>query len=269
VPDAGALDQISAAAFAGFDAIGLRLRRPAGKRSAAIRVADDAALAASIRRSLRDHGIGVLDVDTCRLLPDTDIADWERDFALAAELGARFVLVTEDDPDLDRTADGFADTCELAHRYGLRPMLEFVSYRNVRNLADACNLVTRAGHRSGGVCIDALHLSRSGGHPAQVRAFDPHLFGYMHLCDAPAPATPPAPDQARFREAMEDRQFPGEGALWLDELLDALPAGIAMSVEIPHLASASLPPGERAQRACEASRRFLARRDAVARGGGR
>jgi hypothetical protein len=32
----------------------------------------------------------------------------------------------------------------------------------------------------------SLHLSRSGGSPADLAQYDPALFSYMQLCDAPA-----------------------------------------------------------------------------------
>ena len=104
--------------------------------------------------------------------------------------------------------------------------------------------------------IDALHLARSGGSPAAVAALPPERIAYMQLCDGPVEA-PPLEDLAR--EARNDRLSPGEGQLWLDEVLDALPDGIPISVEVPRSIDASRSAKERAVLAGDAARRYLAK----------
>jgi len=61
--------------------------------------------------------------------------------------------------------------------------------------------------------------------------------------------------QELIRQARGDRLFPGEGGLDLKGLLAALPAGLPISVEIPHAKPMS--PLERARRALAATQALL------------
>jgi hypothetical protein len=62
------------------------------------------------------------------------------------------------------------------------------------------------------------------------------------------------------KESRTARLLPGEGSLWLAELLDALSPDVAISVEAPSARHAHLPAGERARLAFEATHRMLAAR---------
>ena len=56
-------------------------------------------------RRLRETGVGVLDASTARLVPDTAIPDYRRFLDVAAELGARHVLASGNDPDEARLTE--------------------------------------------------------------------------------------------------------------------------------------------------------------------
>jgi sugar phosphate isomerase/epimerase len=159
-----------------------------------------------------------------------------------------------------------AGLCKVA---GLRPMIEFVSYRSIATLAQAVAIIGHAGSSWAGICVDPLHLCRSGSHPEALRELDPRLFPYAHFCDARRRELRAPSSQALHEESVHDRLYPGEGELWLDELLDALPPGLPLNVEAPHKAHAHESPLERAQAALAATRRFLQRyyqrSDALAR----
>jgi sugar phosphate isomerase/epimerase len=90
---------------------------------------------------------------------------------------------------------------------------------------------------------------------AALVAAHPDRYPYAQLCDAPLAA--PDGDRALYREAVDDRRAPGDGELPLAALLEALPAGIALSVEAPVRAMADRPPVERARQAIAATRRLL------------
>jgi sugar phosphate isomerase/epimerase len=105
------------------------------------------------------------------------------------------------------------------------------------------------------VLVDALHLSRSGGGPADVAAVPAERIAYVQLCDAPAKAPP---FDRLVHEARNERLHAGEGALWLDALLDALPDDIAISVEVPRSIDAGKSVAERARLAGDAARKYLA-----------
>jgi sugar phosphate isomerase/epimerase len=82
----------------------------------------------------------------------------------------------------------------------------------------------------------------------------------VHLCDAPPPPDSTRSVEELRKESRTARLLPGEGSLWLDELLDALGPDVDISVEAPTARDAHLPADERAQRAYAATTRLLSRR---------
>jgi len=142
----------------------------------------------------------------------------------------------------------------------MEALVEFNPYSGCRSLAEAAALADAAGRPNGKLLLDVLHLSRSGGSPADVRAVGADRIPLVHLCDAP-----PRPTGARSidelrKESRTARLLPGEGSLWLNELLDALAPDVAISVEAPSARHAHLPAAERARLAHEATQALLAGR---------
>jgi len=253
VMDADPIQLIDAGAAGGFDAVGLRIVLPVGA-DPIVEVVGNAPLQRSIKQRLVSTGIKILDIEAIWLTADTNVADLEAALDTGAELGARNALVCGFDPDRSRMAANFARLCEAANARGLRVMLEFISYTHVRSLADACGLLTEAAPANAGLLIDALHLSRSGGSPADIAGYDPALFTYYHLCDAPAAV----PDRDGLRaEARGGRLYPGDGELWLSEFVAAFPQDTPAAIEAPSARYASMPPSERARLAAAASRRLF------------
>ena len=107
-------------------------------------------------------------------------------------------------------------------------MIEFMVFRGIATIEDAQRLIGLAGHENLGICVDALHLQRSGGSPASLRGIDPKSICCVQLCDASAVAPPveEIPKEARF-----GRLYPGEGGLPLEDLIAAVPPDIPLSVE--------------------------------------
>src|SRR5438445_156076 len=69
---------------------------------------------------------------------------------------------------------------------------------------------------------------------------------------------PPATDLATFgRMSPNQRRLPGDGTLPLRHILDALPAGLPLSVEIPMPQTAQLSAREWARATADSTRRFL------------
>jgi sugar phosphate isomerase/epimerase len=133
-------------------------------------------------------------------------------------------------------------------------MLEFMIYRSIGTIEDAVRMIKLVQHPNLGICVDALHLSRSGGTPDSLRKVDPGLLCCAQICDAPA-VLPPAsqiPAEARFH-----RLYPGEGSLPLLELLHALPHGIPLSVEAPASHYAHLSAVQRAHDVMRCTRKLL------------
>ncbi len=255
VPDADPLRQIEAAADAGFDAVGLCIN-PDDRQSASL--VRDAAQRRRVREKLTERRMSVLDIEIFPLAPRLDKAALEPLLAVGAELGATFVLVMGNDEDESRACDSYAAFCVLAAAMGLRPMLEFITWRPLRDLWQADRWLRRVGHPAGGICIDALHLFRSGGTAADLRRIDPGEIGYAQLCDAATlDHASRFSDAELMHEGRNDRRLPGEGVLPLAEFLEALPPGLAISVEAPCTAHAHLPVEKRASLCMEATRPFL------------
>lgn len=253
--DAGPAGQIRAAAQAGWRSVGLRLNP---LLASDISVAGDPALEAEIETLMRETGMGLLEIGVFPVTADMDISALAAVLALAARLGARCIVCPIEDADLARRRDTFARLCDAAGARGLDALAEFNPYSACRDLNAALALVESVKRANAGLVIDALHLSRSGGHPRELARADPALLRLLHFCDAPA-FTPGArgADELR-RESRTARLLPGEGALWLRELLAAMPLGTPISLEAPAAAYAHLPAAERARTALEKTQAFFA-----------
>lgn len=257
VLEVGPPDLVTLAADAGFSSMGLRLVSPMPGGVAYPLVPGSVAMAET-RRRMADRGVRVFDVEVVCLVPDTDVATFSAMFEAAAELGAERVCLNVDDPDRSRTIDRFAAVCDLAAGFGLAVDLEFMLWRPVARIEDAAAVVTAAGRPNGTILVDSLHLFRSGGTARDVAAVPRASIGCIQLCDARADA----PDRSHLvDEARTDRLPPGEGALPLDEFLDALPDGLTFGLEVPMSRSApSLSPLERARRVRSAADALLSAR---------
>ena len=227
-------DLVTAAAAAGFTAVGLRIS-PVTDGERPWPVSPGSPMLAETVRRCGDTGMAVLDVEAVRLGPSTARKpEYGPVLEAAAELGARYVNAICDDPDLSRLSDSFARLVAAATPYGIRAVVEFMAYRSVATLGEAVAIAARSG--GGGLLVDALHVQRCGAGLAELRAVDPGLISYVQLCDAAlkAPADP-------LREARAARLLPGEGELPLIDLLAALPDGIPVAVEAPTEAPTGAP----------------------------
>ena len=254
---ASPLEQIDAAHAAGFDAVGLRLQPVLPSD---IDVMRNPTLLRDIERRLAATGLKVLDVEVFRVGPGADIGSMLPAMEFGASLGAKYMLCTSvlvaehvaaEEP---RTVEKFAALCEAGARLGIKPMLEIMIYRSIGTLDDAVRMVKLVQHPNLGICVDALHLSRSGGTPDSLRKVDPGLLCYAQICDAPAALPPTAQIPV---EALTQRLDPGEGGLPLRDLLDALPSGIPLSLEAPASHYAHFSALQRAHAAARCTRKLL------------
>ena len=180
VLDAHPLELIDAAAAGGFNSVGLRIVAPM-PTDRIVPVIGDEALTRQIERKLADTGIDILDVEAIWLTPDSDVNSYIPAFETSARLGARHVLIVGNDRDEARVIDNFARMCTLASPFGLKLMLEFIPYCQTATVEAAHRVVTRAGQPNSGVLVDALHLSRSGGSPADLGVLDPAWLSYCQI----------------------------------------------------------------------------------------
>ena len=255
-------DLVTIAREAGFDSVSPRVAASTPGEEPWPMDAGSPMLEETVRR-LDDTGIRVLAVEVVRIGPGTKREDYERALESGARLGARYVTVNADDPDIGRTCETFAALSADARSYGLRPLIEPIFYTRVSNLDEAVYVAERSG--GGGVLLDTLHFQRYGGRLEQLRSLDPELLSYVQLCDAPLAPPSGLPRPSRMPrgqstdgtdlqlESRAMRLLPGDGELPLAEFLATLPEGIPVSVEAPVLSLwETLTPVEFARRAREA-----------------
>lgn len=244
---------IELAARAGFSSVGLR-NRAAVPEGAEHPIQTDKVLMRDTKRAVAATGLRVASVEQIGLFRDTDIASLRPMLEAGAEVGARRVLCSGDDTDLNVVAERFAQLCALAGEYDMAVDLEFMMFRPVQTLRAACEVVTRAGARNGAIAIDVLHLVRSGGSAADLAALERPLIGCVQLSDAPRAA----PHDLAF-EARERRLAPGDGELPLNAMIDAIGRDRGFDAEAPMAwATPGLTQLERARLIYEATARIIA-----------
>ncbi len=249
--DVPPLDLVTMAAGIGYAAIGLRLF-PAFPGAPYYEIPAGTAAMRAVRARLADTGVAVWDIEFLTLDDGFAIDPLRPVLDSAAELGVRRVSVCGDIADLGRMAATLGSLADAAGAVGLSVDLEVMPWRQVSSVAIACDVLQRAGRSNVGLLVDALHLSRSGGAPADLKTVPANWLRSAQLCDAGA-VRPTTTDEL-IREARGGRLPPGEGALPLGQLLAALPADVVLSVEVPN---AGHPPEVHARRVYDAARRVL------------
>jgi sugar phosphate isomerase/epimerase len=246
---------IDVAAACGYDAVGIRLL-PAMPGGIAYPLDDKASLKETLAR-LDATGIKVADLEVVALRPETETAAFAAFFETGARLGAKHILVAGYDPDLGRFSDSYAKFCEAAAPYGMTADLEFMPWTYVPDLATANKIVAQAGQPNAGVLVDALHFDRSNSSIAELARVPAHRLHYWQLCDGPAER--PTTREEMIHAARYERMFPGEGGIDLVSLARAMPADLAISIEVPTAQLAkSVDAKTRARRALAAARNVIA-----------
>lgn len=257
VPELSFLEMIDVAAKAGCSQVGVRLLdgAPDGPPTP---ILESAAMRREALSALRDHGLGVLEASAARLRPATRVADFTPFVAACAELGVNQVMCTIDDPDAARGQANLDALCRLCASQGLRVAIEFVPWMTVGTLSSAARLVGLLGHANLGIAVDALHFDRSQGSLAELAELPRAWLPFLQVCDAPA--CQDYSTEAQVKVATQERLFPGEGAIDLEGLVRAMPAGVPLGLEIPTAQlSAFVPALQRVARAVAATRALLHR----------
>ena len=246
------LEQIAAAASAGFSDVGLKFARRPGDTQPAL--SEKPWLFREVANSLRDNRIALLNMGGI-WLDGRPPLDWcQGALEAGSGLGARFVIAVVSDPERRRVVDHFASLCEACGKLGMRVAIEFFAYSAVRTIEEAHRIVTASKQQNAGILADALHLYRSGGSAELLRRIPDREILLAHICDAPARSPP----QAQLsHEGRHDRLDPGFGGLPLLDFAKSLPAHIPFEVEVPCRQYASMGHHERAALAAKAARRLL------------
>jgi sugar phosphate isomerase/epimerase len=230
------IELVGLAARTGYASIGLRLY-PAFPGAPFYEIPVGSAGSREMRSRLSGEGISVYDIEFVTIAADFVPVSLAPMLEAASVLGAQRLSVCGDDPDHARMVSTFAQLCDVAADFGMGVDLECMAWRQVASLPAAAAVAQEAARPNGGVLVDALHLSRTGGTPADVRNTSASLIRSAQLCDAAAER--PASTDAIIAEARSGRLPPGHGTLPLRDLLRALPDGTILSVEVPMSGSAN------------------------------
>jgi len=202
----------------------------------------------------RATGVKVANVEFFSLIPGIGLDSYEGGMALGAEIGGERIVThmfeTEDAVAVDR----LGQLCDMAARHGLKVGLEFMG------LSPGCDSIQRAvwlfeqvARPNLGIAVDALHLTRTGGTPADVAAVPAHYFAYSQICDGKG-----LHRSSDYMTEALDRMMPGTGDFPLAALLDALPATTFLDVEVPK-ADLGTPALARAREAVDRTRALAAK----------
>ncbi len=252
---------VDAAAATGYRYVGLRMTKVTPEEPH-YPLASDPALMRATKTHLAATGVEVLDVELARISSTENPRDYLRFLEAGAELGARHVITQLPDSDFARKTDHFAELCELARPLGLSLELEFPSWTETRNLAEAVRVLREADQPNAGILVDLLHFARSDSSIEELRGLPDTWFHFAHVCDAPGEI--PSTTEEIIHTARFERLPPGEGGIDVHGILDALPSGIPYALEIPRATLvAQVGAKEHARMAISAARRHLDTRSRI------
>ena len=229
-------EMVRVAARTGYRTVGLRLIR-VNDTTPGYPLMHDTAMMRATKAAMVETGIGVLDIEFVRITPEIDVAALEPFLAAGAELGARYVITAPYDPDLGRLADRLGAIGELAARHGLSAVLEFYPWTSVPDLGTAGRVVEAAGRPDIGILVDTLHFNRSGSTVAELDRLPASRLPFVHVCDAPVQRS--YTTEELLHAGRAERLPPGEGAIDIKGILQHMPPGLPVALEVPMTAAAA------------------------------
>lgn len=227
---------IETASAAVFDGVGLFLKGMAEVPGMAdFDLIRDTASRRACARAAHDAGCEIAIAYPFTVARGSVVEDYLPALDAAAELGAKAINVLVFDRDSARRAETLHGICGEAQARDMMVGVEFFPVSAVAGFDEAVALCDSVGAANLKVTVDLLHLHRSGGNVASVRARRERVL-MAQLCDAPRAA--PAD---LFAEASGARLLPGDGDLDGAALLSACGPEIPCSIEAPGALGAGLP----------------------------
>ena len=195
--------------------------------------ADDPGMFRATRQALADTGVRLLDIEVALIAEGRRVAAYAAALEDAAALGAKHVLCNAWSGSPTFIQEQFDELCDLAAPLDMTVQCEFVTFTEIRGLADAWRLIKASGRGNAGVLIDTLHFERSRVRLEEIDQIPANRFSYLQLCDV-AHAEKPSVDDMR-RTARSERLYPGEGVSPIREIVARLP-GLPLALEVTHAA---------------------------------
>ncbi len=229
------LEMIQIAARTGYDYVSLRLI-PMGVPGEVPFQFDDREQIARIKASLKETGVGFLDLELARIVEDVDPRTYLPAMEVAAELDAKHVISSAWTASRDNrnfVVDRYTEICELAKPLGLTVSLEFPSFSRLTNLQEAVDIVAAANCSNGGILIDTLYFHFSEVRFEELEELPADWIHFMHICDV-APEIPGSKD-GMVHAARDERLYFGEGCVDFSSIFKRMPQ-VPLSIELPHAA---------------------------------
>lgn len=248
------IDAIARAGFHGIELFDEDLHRSGlTAREIAVRCTDAGLTIESYQPFRRAEGVSDAEfVDVVRR--------FRADLAIMGELGTESILIVSNtDPDAgadrERSAGQLAALAAIAAEHGTQITFEALSWgTHISRLADAWDVLRRAGLPTGCLVIDTFHLLARGDGVPDLAALPRDAVGLVQLADAPLL------NLDLLSWSRGHRCFPGEGDLGVSEIAAVVvESGFAgvVSLEIFNPRYRQYPPHEVARRGAESLRRLL------------
>lgn len=177
-------------------------------------------------------------------------------FRMAGALGCTSMTLNGQYPydsmPTDEIIEHYARVCARAGEFGMTCDLEFIPAWGVRDLATAWHIVKSSGAKNGGIVFDALHFVRSHSSLDLLAEIPGEFVRCVQLNDGPLDLPP----NVSLTECIFDREFPGDGAFPLTDILGVLAKTGGLNQVAPEVFSPKLR-GRSAEWIAEKSRRSL------------
>ena len=179
--------------------------------------------------ALAHRGVKVDGIEFFPLTDNVDLELFRPALAMGRELGAKRVSTHIFIKDDALVVDKLGKFCDLAAAEGLKVSSEFcpMTYGNP-SVQRGKWLVDQVGSDKFGIGVDSLHTVRSGCTPADIAALDERYFGISQINDAFGTHT-----SSNYIPDVHNREVPGDGDLPLLDIFNALPASLAIEIEVP------------------------------------
>ena len=168
LPNTHPVDQIEIAAQCGYEGVGLRTisQHLPGEPDYALA---NGRMFQMVRAALERTGVRLMDIELARVADGVDVMSYEKEFALGAELGAKYAIASVWSADRDFSRVQFEKMCDLADKYGMKLNLEFVPFSNIPGLTEALAWMDLMDRPNVQVLVDTLHAHRVKVTPEQLR----------------------------------------------------------------------------------------------------
>ncbi len=244
------------AARAGYDYVSFRPIFMGLPNEPNYELAGNKELLRKTRDALSSTGVRLHDIELAKICDGLDPRKYLGAMEVAAELGAKSLLSSIWTPNAVFADECYAELCDLARPFGLTVDLEFVTFAEVTNLAEALRVLKATARDNCGLMVDTLHFHRSRVALEELDSVPREWFHFAHLCDAPADI--PETREGLIHTARDARLYAGEGGIDIAAILNRIPE-VPYSIELPHLERVKeLGYAEHAWRCLETARKYLA-----------